>query len=167
MNMAKILVVDDNKLAVKMIADLLVSKGYGVSVAFSGEEALAQVRDEVRDLVVSDLMMPEMDGYELCRRLRRDPVTAKVPIILLTSMGRISNKEAGFEAGADDYLVKPVVPAELELKSPAGQGKSRSGCLGGQGDQRFQLAWWGGCYLTGSQSGCVPGPNVAGRGAPD
>jgi CheY-like chemotaxis protein len=120
MNMAKILVVDDNKLAVKMIADLLVSKGYGVSVAFSGEEALAQVRDEVGDLVVSDLMMPEVDGYEFCRRLRRDPVTAKVPIILLTSMGRISNKEAGFEAGADDYLVKPVVPAELELKSPAG-----------------------------------------------
>ena len=110
--MAKILVVDDYKLAAKMIKDRLVSKGYKVSVAFSGEEALAQVRDEVPDLVVSDLMMPEMDGYELCRRLRRDPATAEVPIILLTSMGKISSKEAGFEAGADDYLVKPVVPAE-------------------------------------------------------
>ena len=114
--MAKILVVDDSKLSAKMVEDHLVSKGYKVSVAFSGEEALAQVRDEGPDLVISDLMMPGMDGYELCRRLRRDPATAKVPIILLTSRDKISEKEAGFEAGADDYLVKPVVPAELELK---------------------------------------------------
>jgi len=114
--MAKILVVDDSQLAAKMVQDRLVSKGYEVSVAFSGEEALAEARDEVPDLVVSDLVMPGMDGYELCRRLRRDPATAKVPIILLTSRGKISEKEAGFEAGADDYLVKPVVPAELELK---------------------------------------------------
>jgi pilus assembly protein CpaE len=116
MNMAKILVVDDSKLAAEMIEARLTSKGYEVRVAFSGEEALAQVRDDVPDLVVSDLMMPGMDGYELCQRLRRDPATAEVPIILLTSLGRISEKEAGFEAGADDYLVKPVVPAELELK---------------------------------------------------
>ena len=114
--MAKILVVDDYKLAAKMVKKRLASKGYKVSVAFSGEEALAQVRDEVPDLVVSDLMMPGMDGYELCRRLRRDPATAEIPIILLTSMGKISDKETGFEAGADDYLVKPVIPAELELK---------------------------------------------------
>jgi pilus assembly protein CpaE len=116
MNMARILVVDDSQLAAKMVQDRLVSKGYEVSVAFSGEEALAEVRHEVPDLVLSDLVMPGMDGCELCRRLRRDPATAKVPIILLTSRGKISEKEAGFEAGADDYLVKPVVPAELELK---------------------------------------------------
>ena len=114
--MDRILVVDDNKLAAKMVRDHLVSKGYKVSVAFNGEEALAQVKSDVPDLVISDLMMPGMDGYELCRRLRRDPAVAEVPIILLTARGRIDDKEAGFEAGADDYLVKPVVPAELELK---------------------------------------------------
>lgn len=124
--MAKILVVDDSKLAAKMVQDRLVSKGYEVSVAFSGEEALAEVRDEVPDLVVSDLTMPGMDGYELCQRLRRDPTTAEVPIILLTSRGKISEKEAGFEAGADDYLVKPVVPAELELKIKVLLGRTQA-----------------------------------------
>ncbi len=124
--MAKILVVDDSKLAAKMVGDRLLSKGYEVSVAFSGEEALAQVRDEVPDLVVSDLTMPGMNGYELCQRLRRDPATAEVPIILLTSRGKISEKEAGFEAGADDYLVKPVVPAELELKIKVLLGRAKA-----------------------------------------
>lgn len=124
--MAKILVIDDSKLAAKMVGDRLLSKGYEVSVAFSGEEALAQVREEVPDLVVSDLTMPGMDGYELCQRLRRDPATAEVPIILLTSRGKISEKEAGFEAGADDYLVKPVVPAELELKIKVLLGRAKA-----------------------------------------
>jgi DNA-binding response OmpR family regulator len=77
------------------------------------------------------------------RRLRRDLATAKVPIILLTSRGKISEKEAGFEAGADDYLVKPVVPAELELKIRVLLSRAKADRVVAQarGDQRFQLAW--------------------------
>ena len=121
-----IFIVDDDKDFAEGMADALELGGHKVELAFSGEEALAQVRAKVPDLVVSDLTMPGMDGYELCRRLRRDPATAEVPIILLTSRGKISEKVAGFEAGADDYLVKPVVPAELELKIKVLLGRAQA-----------------------------------------
>jgi len=122
MNQTRILVVDDSKLAAKMVADLLSAKGYQVATAYSADEALAKLRLKVIEpphLIVSDVMMPGKSGYDLCRELRTDPATASIPIILLTARGGITEKVAGFEAGADDYLVKPVEPTELELRIKA------------------------------------------------
>jgi pilus assembly protein CpaE len=85
-------------------------------VAYSGEEALARLRSATPDLILSDVVMPGINGYELVRRLRQHSATANTPVIMLTSKGGIQEKVAGFEAGADDYLVKPVDPTELELR---------------------------------------------------
>lgn len=116
---ARILVVDDSRLAQKMIGDRLKTAGYSVVTAYNGEEALAWLEREVPDLVISDVVMPGIDGYELCRRMRKEPRLVNVPVILLTARGGISEKVAGFEAGADDYLVKPFDPVELELRVKA------------------------------------------------
>ncbi|MFZ5917566.1 MAG: AAA family ATPase [Chloroflexota bacterium] len=113
---AHILVVDDSRLSAKMIQDRLEAVGYRVAVAHDGEQGLAAVRATPPDLVLSDVVMPGIDGYEFVRRLRKYPPTARIPIIMLTSKGGIAEKTRGFEAGADDYLVKPVDPAELELR---------------------------------------------------
>ena len=110
---AKILVVDDSKLAAKMIQDRLEAAGYAVRVAHNGVEGLAKIKAEVPDLIIADVVMPEMDGYEFCRRLRRYPATAHTPVIMLTSRGGITEKKKGFEAGADDYLVKPCSIHEI------------------------------------------------------
>ncbi|MGQ9458521.1 MAG: response regulator [Anaerolineae bacterium] len=125
MSAARILVVDDSRLAQKMIRDRLESAGYTVVTASSGEEALAWLQREVPDLVISDVVMPGIDGYELCRRMRKQPRLANVPVILLTARGGISEKVAGFEAGADDYLVKPFDPVELELRVKVLLARSR------------------------------------------
>ena len=113
---ARILIVDDSKLSVRMLQDRLTAAGYQVVVAYSGEEALARLRSATPDLILSDVVMPGINGYELVLRLRQHPATANTPVIMLTSKGGIQEKVAGFEAGADDYLVKPVDPTELELR---------------------------------------------------
>jgi pilus assembly protein CpaE len=131
-NTARILVVDDSRLAQKMIRDRLESAGYAVVTASSGEEALAWLQREVPDLVISDVVMPGIDGYELCRRMRKQPRLANVPVILLTARGGIAEKVAGFEAGADDYLVKPFDPVELELRVKVLLARSRAAAAGEQ-----------------------------------
>ena len=113
---ARILVVDDSKLSARMLQDRLTAAGYQVTAAYSGEEALARLRSVTPDLILSDVVMPGIGGYELVRRLRQHPATANTPVIMLTSKGGIQEKVIGFEAGADDYLVKPVDPTELELR---------------------------------------------------
>jgi len=119
--MTTILVVDDNKLSLRMIQQRLSYSGFEVMTAGSALEALEQIRvqDLVPDLVISDVLMPGMDGYAFCRELRSMPATEHTPIILLTSRGGVQEKVAGFQAGADDYLVKPVEPAELEVRIQA------------------------------------------------
>jgi len=111
--MAKILIVDDDPKAVKLMGYILYKEGYEVVPALSGEEALKLLKAEKPDLVILDIMMPEMDGYEVCRRIRADPETTKIPVIMLTAKAMLEDKIAGFEAGADDYITKPVLPAEL------------------------------------------------------
>jgi class 3 adenylate cyclase len=110
---AKILVVDDTAMNVKLIGDLLTSRGYTVCTAASGEEALAKVAAEKPDLVVLDIMMPGMSGYDVCRKLRADPETALLPIVLATSLDPNQERVKGIEAGADDFLSKPVNQPEL------------------------------------------------------
>ena len=110
---AKVLVVDDTPHNVKLLADLLGVKGYAVTTAASGEEALAKVAAEPPDLVLLDIMMPGLSGYDVCRRLRADPQTALLPVVLVTSLDPQGERIKGIEAGADDFLPKPINQAEL------------------------------------------------------
>ena len=109
----RILVVDDQRTNVELMADLLGQRGYQVRTALDGEQALEIVRGEPLDLVVSDIMMPGVDGYELCRRLRADARTALLPVVLVTSLDPQAERVKGIEAGADDFLSKPVNWTEL------------------------------------------------------
>jgi len=109
----RILVVDDQRTNVELMANLLRARRYEVLTALDGEEALRRVRAERPDLVVSDIMMPGLDGYELCRRLRADPETALLPVVLVTSLDPQAERVKGIEAGADDFLSKPVNWTEL------------------------------------------------------
>jgi DNA-binding response OmpR family regulator len=115
----KILIIDDDLESVKLIGLMLERRGYQIAAAQSGAQALAKVQAEAPDLIVLDLMMPEMDGYEVCRRLRANPATADVPIIMFTAKTQLDDKVAGFQAGADDYLTKPVHPNELASRVEA------------------------------------------------
>ncbi|TMI22203.1 MAG: response regulator, partial [Betaproteobacteria bacterium] len=109
----RILVVDDQRAIAEMMTGVLQGRGYEVLTAFDGETALRQVHAERPDLVVSDILMPGMDGYELCRRVRSDPLTALLPIVLVTSLDPQAERINGLEAGADDFLSKPVNWDEL------------------------------------------------------
>lgn len=103
--MQKILVVDDSRLVTDIVRMRLEMHGYQVHLAHSGEEALASIAEEVPDLMVLDVQMPGMDGYEVCRMLRENPALDDLRIIMLTSS---DDKQAAFEAGVDDYLNKDV-----------------------------------------------------------
>jgi adenylate cyclase len=109
----RILVVDDTPHNVKLLADLLSAKGYEVSTASSGEQALESIARQPPDLVLLDIMMPGINGYEVCRQLRENPATALLPVVLATSLDPNQERVKGIEAGADDFLSKPVNQAEL------------------------------------------------------
>jgi adenylate cyclase len=110
---ARILVVDDQRANVQIIAGVLEARGYSVHTAANGVEALERLREIRPDVVVSDILMPKMDGYELCRRVRAAPETALLPVILVTSLEAPDERIKGLEAGADDFLAKPVNWEEL------------------------------------------------------
>lgn len=110
---AKVLVVDDTPNNVKLLADLLTVKGYAVATAVNGEEALAKVVSEKPDIVLLDVMMPGLSGYDVCRRIRADPATALLPVVLVTSLDPQQERLHGIEAGADDFLGKPINQPEL------------------------------------------------------
>ncbi|MDY7039307.1 MAG: response regulator [Chloroflexota bacterium] len=129
MGKPRILVVDDNKLSATMIGDRLKELGFQVDVANSAEEAIAGLsapRALLPQLVISDVVMPGMNGYELCQWLRGNAATVHVPVIMLTSKGGVNAKVDGFQAGADDYLVKPVDPTELEMRIKVLLARARS-----------------------------------------
>lgn len=112
----KVFLVDDNREAIKMLAFALQQAGCQIAVATSGAEALARIPTEQPDVVVLDVMMPQLDGFEVTQQLRARAETVDIPIILLTAKDQITDKVEGFGAGADDYLVKPVLPAELVVR---------------------------------------------------
>ena len=110
---AKILVVDDTPRNVKLLADLLSVKGYAVMTALSGKEALAAIAADVPDLVLLDVVMPEMSGYEVCQQIRVNEATAMLPVIMVTALDPNVERVKGIEAGADDFLPKPINQPEL------------------------------------------------------
>ncbi len=112
----RILVVDDEPDAVELIAFNLKGAGYDVVTAADGEEALKKARATLPALIILDLMLPEVDGLEVCKILRRDPNTAPIPIIMLTAKAAEIDRVLGLELGADDYVTKPFSPRELVLR---------------------------------------------------
>ncbi|MBI5671502.1 MAG: response regulator [Chloroflexi bacterium] len=115
----KILIVDDDIDSLKLIGLMLQRHGYEVMAANAGNQALTKAMNEHPDLIILDVMMPDMDGYEVCRRLRANADTRSIPIIMFTAKTLVDDKVAGFEAGADDYLTKPTHPAELASRVKA------------------------------------------------
>ena len=109
----RVLVVDDVALNVKLLADLLAVKGYAVSTATSGPQALAKLESDAPDLVLLDVMMPGMSGYEVCAAIRANPAHAMLPVVLVTALDPAKERAKGLDAGADDFLSKPVNQAEL------------------------------------------------------
>ena len=109
----RILVVDDTPMNIKLLGDLLTAKGYSVATAANGEQALAAIAAAPPDLVLLDVMMPGLSGYDVCRRIRDNPATALLPVVMCTSLDPIQERVKGIEAGADDFLSKPVNQPEL------------------------------------------------------
>jgi class 3 adenylate cyclase len=110
---AKILVVDDTPRNVKLLADLLAVKGYEVVTALSGPDALDKIKREQPDLVLLDVVMPEMSGYEVCHKIREIPETRILPVVMVTALDPAEERIKGIEAGADDFLTKPINQPEL------------------------------------------------------
>ena len=108
-----LLVVEDDEDILELVAYNLAKAGYRVTKAATGREALARVAEEPPDLVVLDLMLPETDGTEVCRRLKGDANTSAIPVVMLTAKGEESDIVAGLELGADDYITKPFSPQVL------------------------------------------------------
>lgn len=109
----RILIVDDNPRNLQLLGRILDQKGYPTAFAMDGERALEMVASDRYDLILLDVMMPKMDGFEVCRRLRADPVTREIPVVFLTARNDPESVVAGFEVGAVDYIVKPFHSREL------------------------------------------------------
>lgn len=115
-NKQKILIVDDNIDTVELLKKRLKSEGYDTQEAYDGEEALKKVYEYKPDLILLDIMMPKMDGYEVCQRLKTDEKTKFIPIIMLTAKSDVESKVKGLDIGADDYVPKPFDYRELSAR---------------------------------------------------
>ncbi|MGJ3247595.1 MAG: response regulator transcription factor [Elainellaceae cyanobacterium] len=111
--MSTVLVVEDSMTQREMITDLLKGSGLNVTVASDGIEALEYIKGHCPDLVVLDIVMPRMNGYEVCRRLKADPKTQNVPVVMCSSKGEEFDRYWGMKQGADAYIAKPFQPTEL------------------------------------------------------
>jgi CheY-like chemotaxis protein len=116
MNKKKILIVDDSKTALFMLMTILKKGPYELVTANDGEEAVARAVAEHPDLILMDVVMPRMTGFEACRELKRRPETQSIPVILVTTRGESDNVEAGFQSGCSDYVTKPINSLELMVK---------------------------------------------------
>lgn len=114
--MRKILVIDDDQAIAELIKVNLELLGHQVGVANDGIKGLALAQQNIPDLIVLDVMMPELDGFTVCQRLRQNTATNHIPILMLTALGMTKDKVKGFDSGADDYLVKPFEIPELQVR---------------------------------------------------
>ena len=128
----KILIIDDDLDTLRLVGLMLQRQGYQISAATNGQQGLDKAFEEGPDLILLDIMMPDMDGYEVTRRLRRNPSTMETPILMFTAKTQLDDKVIGFEVGANDYLTMPTHPSELQarvknLLSRAGDKKVTDG----------------------------------------
>lgn len=123
----KILIIDDDVDTLRLVGLMLQRQGYQIIAANNGEQGLAHADSDSPDLILLDVMMPQMDGYEVARRLRANPDTANIPILMFTAKTQLDDKVTGFEAGADDYLTKPTHPTELQAHVKALLSRSSKG----------------------------------------
>ncbi len=114
--MAKILIADDSPTAAALLQRMLAPLGHTILLVSDGEEAVRRIQHEHPDLVILDIIMPKMNGFQLCRTIRSDPELKDLPIIVVTSMDRESDRYWGLKQGADEYLVKPVDASVLQDK---------------------------------------------------
>ncbi len=112
----KILIIDDDLDTLRLVGLMLQRQGYQISAATNGQQGLDKAFDEDPDLILLDVMMPDMDGYEVTRRLRQNPSTIETPILMFTAKTQLDDKVIGFEVGANDYLTKPTHPSELQAR---------------------------------------------------
>ena len=115
----KILIIDDDLDTLRLVGLMLQRQGYQISAATNGQQGLDKAFDEDPDLILLDIMMPDMDGYEVTRRLRSNPSTTETPILMFTAKTQMNDKVIGFEVGANDYLTKPTHPSELQARVKA------------------------------------------------
>ncbi len=152
----KILIVDDDVETLRLVGLMLQRQGYEIAAASNGMQAIEMARTDKPDLIILDVMMPDMDGYQVTAELRKDPQLTEIPIMMFTAKSQVDDKVAGYDAGVDDYLTKPVHPAELiaHLKSllsrtrihqapakpaPTGYTIGVVGCKGGLGVSTLAL----------------------------
>ena len=119
MPVQKILLVDDSKTELHYLSELLAKNGYTVRQAQNGDEAMRRLSEETPDLILMDVVMPGLNGFQLTRSITRDPRFANVPVIMCTSKSQETDKVWGMRQGARDYIVKPVDPTELMTKIQA------------------------------------------------
>lgn len=110
----KILIIDDDIDTTRLVCLMFQNLGYQTVVANDGRQGLVKTSKEAPDLVLLDIMMPDMDGYEVARRLRNNPETTRIPILMFTAKSQADDKIIGYDAGADDYLTKPTHPSQLQ-----------------------------------------------------
>ena len=121
---AKILLVDDDLQSLKLVGLMLQRRGYVIMAARGGVQGLAKAESDAPDLILLDVMMPDLDGLEVCRRLRSQPSTSQIPIIMFTAKSDVGDKVDGFQSGADDYLTKPIHPNDLATRVDAALQRS-------------------------------------------
>ena len=112
----RILIVEDDKHISKLVKYNIEKSDYECTISSSGEKALQILKDQAVDLIILDIMLPEMNGFEVCRNIKQDPKLRAIPIIMLTAKGEEVDRIVGLELGADDYIVKPFSPRELVLR---------------------------------------------------
>ncbi len=113
MEQRKILIVEDEVSLLKLESILLTTRGYKVSAVTDGLKALEEIKNDIPDLVLLDIMIPGIDGFEVCRRIKADPVTANLPVVMLTAKKSSADQARGVAAGADAYITKPFKSAKI------------------------------------------------------
>ena len=133
----KILIIDDDLDTLRLVGLMLQRQGYQISAATNGQQGLEKAFEEDPDLILLDVMMPDMDGYEVTRRLRQNPSTLQTPILMFTAKTQLDDKVVGFEVGANDYLTKPTHPSELQarVKTLLARVNSKKSATGSLSDQ--------------------------------
>ncbi|MFA9561996.1 MAG: response regulator, partial [Nitrospirota bacterium] len=111
----RVLIVDDTKANIDILVEAL-RDDYKISIATDGERALRSVEKSSPDIILLDIMMPDIDGYEVCRRLKASPTTQEIPVIFLSALNEVKDKTTGFDVGAADYVTKPFEMAEVKAR---------------------------------------------------